>query len=125
MAWSTATVHPMAWPGRRGHFSLHLLAGPGAALAGEVEQARATFEQAIAYANDVGLFAEEVDPLSGELLGNFPQAFSHIGLVNAGMGNLASTVTMFKGTGGSEHVLEKGQDPCHARPGVVEAAPLV
>ncbi len=53
------------------------------ALAGEVERARATFEQAIAYANDVGLLAEEVDPVTGELLGNFPQAFSHIGLVNA------------------------------------------
>ena len=53
------------------------------ALAGEVERARATFERAIAYANDVGLLAEEVDPATGELLGNFPQAFSHIGLVNA------------------------------------------
>jgi GH15 family glucan-1,4-alpha-glucosidase len=53
------------------------------AMAGEVERARATFEHAIAYANDVGLLAEEVDPTSGELLGNFPQAFSHIGLVNA------------------------------------------
>ena len=53
------------------------------ALAGEVEQAKATFEQAIAYTNDVGLLSEEVDPASNELLGNFPQAFSHIGLVNA------------------------------------------
>ncbi len=53
------------------------------ALAGELERARATFERAIAYANDVGLLAEEVDPATGELLGNFPQAFSHIGLVNA------------------------------------------
>jgi GH15 family glucan-1,4-alpha-glucosidase len=53
------------------------------ALAGEVERARATFAQAVAYVNDVGLLAEEVDPASGELLGNFPQAFSHIGLVNA------------------------------------------
>ena len=53
------------------------------ALAGEVERARSTFERAIAYANDVGLLAEEVDPATGELLGNFPQAFSHIGLVNA------------------------------------------
>ena len=34
-------------------------------------------------ANEVGLLAEEVDPVSGELLGNFPQAFSHIGPVNA------------------------------------------
>ncbi|MDQ4058967.1 MAG: glycoside hydrolase family 15 protein, partial [Actinomycetota bacterium] len=38
---------------------------------------------AIAYASDLGLLAEEVDPDSGELLGNYPQAFSHIGLVNA------------------------------------------
>ncbi len=53
------------------------------ALAGEVERARTTFERAIAYTNDVGLLAEEVDPATGELLGNFPQAFSHIGLVNA------------------------------------------
>ena len=53
------------------------------ALAGEVEQARATFARALAYVNDVGLLAEEVDGETGELLGNFPQAFSHIGLVNA------------------------------------------
>jgi GH15 family glucan-1,4-alpha-glucosidase len=53
------------------------------AEAGELDRARRKFEQAIAYANDVGLLAEEVDPGSGELLGNYPQAFSHIGLVNA------------------------------------------
>jgi alpha,alpha-trehalase len=53
------------------------------ALAGEIDRARETFERAIAYANDVGLLAEEVDADTGELLGNFPQAFSHIGLVNA------------------------------------------
>jgi GH15 family glucan-1,4-alpha-glucosidase len=53
------------------------------ALAGEVDRARATFEAAAAYVNDVGLLAEEVDTATGELLGNFPQAFSHIGLVNA------------------------------------------
>jgi GH15 family glucan-1,4-alpha-glucosidase len=51
--------------------------------AGELERARRKFERAIAYANDVGLLAEEVDVKSGELLGNYPQAFSHIGLVNA------------------------------------------
>src|SRR5687767_14674400 len=53
------------------------------AMSGQVERARATFERAATYANDVGLLAEEVDPETGELLGNFPQAFSHIGLVNA------------------------------------------
>jgi GH15 family glucan-1,4-alpha-glucosidase len=53
------------------------------ALAGEVDQATATFERAVAAINDVGLLAEEVDARSGEMIGNFPQAFSHIGLVNA------------------------------------------
>ncbi|HZD22579.1 MAG TPA: glycoside hydrolase family 15 protein, partial [Acidimicrobiia bacterium] len=53
------------------------------ALADRVDRAREVFEMAISHVNDVGLLAEEVDPDSGELLGNFPQAFSHIGLVNA------------------------------------------
>jgi GH15 family glucan-1,4-alpha-glucosidase len=53
------------------------------ALSGQVDRAEAVFGRAIAFVNDVGLLAEEVDPASGELLGNFPQAFSHIGLVNA------------------------------------------
>ncbi|MFZ0665469.1 MAG: glycoside hydrolase family 15 protein [Acidimicrobiales bacterium] len=53
------------------------------AVSGQPARARTVFERAIAFVNDVGLLAEEVDPSSGELLGNFPQAFSHIGLVNA------------------------------------------
>ena len=53
------------------------------ALADQVDRARAVFERAAAYANDLGLLAEEVTADTGELLGNFPQAFSHIGLVNA------------------------------------------
>jgi GH15 family glucan-1,4-alpha-glucosidase len=53
------------------------------ALAGDVDRARATFEAAVMYVNDIGLLSEEVDSRTGELLGNFPQALSHIGLVNA------------------------------------------
>jgi GH15 family glucan-1,4-alpha-glucosidase len=53
------------------------------ALAGHLQAAKETLARAAGYANDVGLLAEEVDPDSGALLGNFPQAFSHIGLVNA------------------------------------------
>ena len=53
------------------------------ALAGELDQATATFDRAVAAINDVGLLAEEVDARSGEMIGNFPQAFSHIGLINA------------------------------------------
>ena len=53
------------------------------ARSGQPARARTVFERAAAFVNDVGLLAEEVDPVSGEFLGNFPQAFSHIGLVNA------------------------------------------
>jgi alpha,alpha-trehalase len=53
------------------------------ALAGETARAREVFERAISYVNDVGLLAEEVDPNTGEHLGNFPQGFSHVGLINA------------------------------------------
>ncbi|WP_324290630.1 glycoside hydrolase family 15 protein [Arthrobacter sp. H14-L1] len=53
------------------------------ALAGQTRRARAVFERAAGFATDLGLLSEEVAPDSSELLGNFPQAFSHIGLVNA------------------------------------------
>ena len=53
------------------------------ARSGQAARARTVFERALAFVNDVGLLSEEVDPVSGELLGNFPQAFSHTGLVNA------------------------------------------
>ena len=53
------------------------------AMAGQVEQARAIFERAAGCVNDVGLLSEQVAADGTELLGNFPQAFSHIGLVNA------------------------------------------
>src|ERR687896_606496 len=55
------------------------------ARGGNVEGAARTFEQLLAYANDVGLFAEEIDPHTGAALGNFPQAFTHIGLINAAL----------------------------------------
>ncbi|MDQ3640385.1 MAG: glycoside hydrolase family 15 protein [Actinomycetota bacterium] len=53
------------------------------AAAGQAERAVELFERTTAYTNDLGLLSEEADPATGELLGNFPQAFSHVGLVNA------------------------------------------
>jgi GH15 family glucan-1,4-alpha-glucosidase len=50
---------------------------------GNVEGATHAFEQLLAYANDVALFAEEIDSHTSAALGNFPQAFTHIGLINA------------------------------------------
>jgi GH15 family glucan-1,4-alpha-glucosidase len=50
---------------------------------GEVERARDNFEKLLGVANDVGLYGEEIDPGTGAALGNFPQAFTHVGLINA------------------------------------------
>ena len=58
-------------------------------LLGRTEEARALFERLIALRNDVGLLSEEYDPASGRMLGNFPQAFTHVSLVNSA-GNLSS-----------------------------------
>ncbi|UXY26755.1 glycoside hydrolase family 15 protein [Streptomyces sp. HUAS TT20] len=54
-------------------------------MTGRADEARELFEGLVALANDVGLLAEEYDPVAGRLLGNFPQAFSHIGLVNTAL----------------------------------------
>jgi len=51
-------------------------------LAGRVDEAKALFERLVSLTNDVGLLSEEYDPVSQRLLGNFPQAFSHVALVN-------------------------------------------
>jgi alpha,alpha-trehalase len=53
------------------------------ARGGEGERARELFERLLSFCNDVGLLGEEIDPHSGEILGNFPQAFSHLGLIQA------------------------------------------
>jgi GH15 family glucan-1,4-alpha-glucosidase len=53
------------------------------ARAGETERARELYERLLSFCNDVGLLAEEIDPQSGTMLGNFPQAFSHLGIILA------------------------------------------
>jgi GH15 family glucan-1,4-alpha-glucosidase len=55
-------------------------------LQGQHAKARKLFDRLLARCNDVGLLAEELDPLSGRMLGNFPQAYSHVGLINSALG---------------------------------------
>ena len=81
-----------------------LLAGEGAFLActfwlidnyvlqGRLKEAQRLFERLIKLCNDVGLLAEEYDPRAKRMLGNFPQAFSHVALVNSGL-NLLHALT--------------------------------
>jgi GH15 family glucan-1,4-alpha-glucosidase len=53
------------------------------AMMGDVDRAIAIFERLLSHANPVGLFSEDVDPKTGHLLGNFPQAYTHVGLIHA------------------------------------------
>jgi GH15 family glucan-1,4-alpha-glucosidase len=68
------------------------------ALMGRVDEARALFERLLGLANDVGLLAEEYDPAAQRQLGNFPQAFTHVALVNS-----ACNLSRCLGTGGPSY----------------------
>ena len=70
---------------RRNVHDLLVLAGVSAAEIGEVDRARRCARSCSSYATPLFLYAEEIDPHSGRHLGNFPQAFSHLALVNAVM----------------------------------------
>ena len=59
--------------------------GGVAVFADESAEAIALFERLLGHANPVGLFSEDIDPATGALLGNFPQAYTHVGLVHAAM----------------------------------------
>jgi GH15 family glucan-1,4-alpha-glucosidase len=55
------------------------------ARGGDLRDATRAFEELLDRGNELGLFAEEVDPDTGAALGNFPQAFTHVGLINAAL----------------------------------------
>jgi GH15 family glucan-1,4-alpha-glucosidase len=69
------------------------------ALQGRHEEACAMFERLLGLANDVGLLAEEYDTVAKRLVGNFPQAFSHVALVHTGMNLMRHEQGMAKATG--------------------------
>jgi len=82
-------------PGREGAFlACTFWLADNYALLGRLEDARKLFERLLDLRNDVGLLAEEYDPATKRLLGNFPQAFSHVPLINTAM-----------------HLSEAGPDP--------------
>ena len=62
------------------------------AQVGRSDDARRLFERLLALRNDVGLLSEEYDPAAGRLVGNFPQAFTHVALVNTAS-NLTPSIT--------------------------------
>ena len=81
------------------------------ALSGRMDEARTIFEGAVGLGNHVGLFAEQYDAVTGEALGNFPQAFTHVGLIN-------SAINLAKAEGRDVIVV-----PVGAQPSKAEASP--
>ena len=73
-------------------------------LLGRRDDARKLFERLLSLRNDLGLLSEEYDPVARRLLGNFPQAFSHIALVN------------------TAHNIERAEKPCEQRSGNISLA---
>jgi hypothetical protein len=73
------------------------------ALQGRLDEAIAMYERLLALCNDVGLLAEEYDPAAQRLVGNFPQAFSHVALVNTGLNLMKHEQAMARATGQPPH----------------------
>jgi GH15 family glucan-1,4-alpha-glucosidase len=75
--------HPDGLEGEEGAFSICTFwLAQALTMIGERERAERVFRRMLRHANHVGLYSEEIDPASGEFLGNFPQAFTHIALIN-------------------------------------------
>ena len=73
-------------PSREGAFGIcSFWAIDNLARRGDLDAAERAFEHLLSFSNDLGLFGEEIDPQTGEALGNFPQAFTHVGVINAAM----------------------------------------
>ncbi|MFM0335758.1 glycoside hydrolase family 15 protein [Paraburkholderia fungorum] len=73
------------------------------ALQGRIDEAHTMYERLLALCNDVGLLSEEYDPAAKRLVGNFPQAFSHVALVHTGLNLMKHEQEMAKATGQPSH----------------------
>ena len=70
-------------PGREGTFSICTFwLADALILAGDVESGERVFRRMLRFSNSLGLYSEQIDPRTGDFLGNFPQAFTHIALIN-------------------------------------------
>ncbi|RFU46197.1 glycoside hydrolase family 15 protein [Paraburkholderia sp. DHOC27] len=88
------------------------------AMQGRVAEAEEMFERLLGLANDVGLLAEEYDPAAKRLVGNFPQAFSHVALVHTGLNLMKHEQEMAKATGQPPHDGESEEGAASAQPAV-------
>ncbi|MEQ5842529.1 glycoside hydrolase family 15 protein [Paraburkholderia acidicola] len=74
------------------------------ALLGRIDDAHRLFGRLLSLSNDLGLLAEEYDPVAGRLVGNFPQAFSHVALVHTAMNLMHHEDQMVRAAGHPVHV---------------------
>lgn len=88
--YSTEQSHDGLPPGEGAFLACSFWLADNLILMGKRDEARELFERALSTRNDVGLLAEEYDPVGRRMLGNFPQAFSHVGVINTAH-NLART----------------------------------
>jgi GH15 family glucan-1,4-alpha-glucosidase len=79
------------------------------ALQGRFDEAHAMFERLVGLANDVGLLSEEYDTVAKRLVGNFPQAFSHVALVHTGMNLMRHEQEIARATGQPDRPAENGE----------------
>ena len=92
------------------------------AMQGRVAEAEEMYERLLGLANDVGLLAEEYDPAEKRLVGNFPQAFSHVALVHTGLNLMKHEQEMAKATGQPSHDGESQNAPSPNAPSQIAAA---
>ncbi len=85
LRYNTGTSDDGLPPGEGAFLACSFWLADNLVLQGRHAEARTLFERLLALCNDVGLLAEEFDPRSGRMLGNFPQAFSHVALVNTAL----------------------------------------
>ncbi len=95
LRYRTGTVHEGLPPGEGTFLICSFWMADNLALMGRHREARELFEQLLSIRNDVGLLAEEFDPRARRFLGNFPQAFSHVGIINT-----AHNLTLNEGPAG-------------------------
>jgi GH15 family glucan-1,4-alpha-glucosidase len=101
LRYDTAVTEDGLPPGEGAFLACSFWLADAYVLLGREEDARRLFERLLSLRNDLGLLSEEYDPTAKRLLGNFPQAFSHIALVN------------------TAHNLERAEKPCEQRSGNV------
>jgi len=99
LRYDTAVTEDGLPPGEGAFLACSFWLADAYVLLGRDEDARRLFERLLSLRNDLGLLSEEYDPAAKRLLGNFPQAFSHIALVN------------------TAHNLERAEKPCEQRSG--------